>query len=179
MLPPRSATLCFFFSSTARCWCSSVCALGCSLAAARARVKPLLVLDCRPAALLVARACLSDRCSCSHERLPLLAQHLPVVQRIGILLVLAFTCGRGCIILRMILLYMTWSTEPVHIAHLTRLPKYWKKMWGCSISKKLKNAAVSTTDRWLKLNFTSCVIRQTRSLSVLVLCPNCSIVFVN
>ena len=31
---------------------------------------------------------------------------------------------------------------------------------------------MSTTDGWLKLNFASCVIRQTRSLRVLVLCSN-------
>ena len=36
------------------------------------------------------------------------------------------------------------------------------------------------TDRWLKLNFASCVIRQTRSLGVLVLCSNWNnMVFVN
>ena len=34
--------------------------------------------------------------------------------------------------------------------------------------KKLKTSAVSTTDGWLKLNFASCVIRQTRSLGALL-----------
>ena len=39
---------------------------------------------------------------------------------------------------------------------------------------------MSTTDGWLKLNFASCVIRQTRSLGVLVLCSIKNItVFVN
>ena len=45
--------------------------------------------------------------------------------------------------------------------------------------KKLKTSAVSTTDGWLKLNFASCVIRQTRSLGALVLCSICNVVFVN
>ena len=39
---------------------------------------------------------------------------------------------------------------------------------------------MSTTDGWLKLNFASYVIRQTRSLGVLVLCSICNILpFVN
>ena len=38
---------------------------------------------------------------------------------------------------------------------------------------------MSTTDGWLKLNFTSCVIRQTRSLGVLVVCSNRNMAFVN
>ena len=38
--------------------------------------------------------------------------------------------------------------------------------------------AVSTTDRCLKLNFACCVIRQTRSLGVLVLCSICNMVLV-
>ena len=38
---------------------------------------------------------------------------------------------------------------------------------------------MSTTDGWLKLNFASCVIRQTRSVGVLVLCSNWNMVFVN
>ena len=38
---------------------------------------------------------------------------------------------------------------------------------------------MSTTDGWLKLNFASCVIRQTRSLDALVLCSICNMVFVN
>ena len=39
---------------------------------------------------------------------------------------------------------------------------------------------MSTTDGWLKLNFASCMIRQTRSLGVLVLCSICDIMaFVN
>ena len=38
---------------------------------------------------------------------------------------------------------------------------------------------MSTTDGWLKLNFASCVIRQTRSLGALVLCSICNMVFVN
>ena len=38
---------------------------------------------------------------------------------------------------------------------------------------------MSTTDGWLKLNVASCVIRQTRSLGVLVLCSICNMVFVN
>ena len=45
--------------------------------------------------------------------------------------------------------------------------------------KNWKTSAVSTTDGWLKLNFASCVIRQTRSLGVLVLCSNWNMVFVN
>ena len=45
--------------------------------------------------------------------------------------------------------------------------------------KILKTPAVSTTDGWLKLNFASCVIRQTRSLGALVLCSICNMVFVN
>ena len=40
-------------------------------------------------------------------------------------------------------------------------------------------SAVSATDEWLKLDFVSCVIRQTRSLGVLVLCSICNMVFVN
>ena len=38
---------------------------------------------------------------------------------------------------------------------------------------------MSTTDGWLKLNFASCVIRQTRSLGVLVLSSIFNKVFVN
>ena len=38
---------------------------------------------------------------------------------------------------------------------------------------------MSTTDGWLKLNVASSVIRQTRSLGVLVLCSICNMVFVN
>ena len=38
------------------------------------------------------------------------------------------------------------------------------------IKKYWKTSAVSTTDGWLKLNFASCVIPQTRSLGALVLC---------
>ena len=39
---------------------------------------------------------------------------------------------------------------------------------------------MSTTHEWLKLNFASCVIRQTRSSGVLVSCSICIIiVFVN
>ena len=38
---------------------------------------------------------------------------------------------------------------------------------------------MSTTDGWLKLNFTSGVIRQIRSLGALVLCSICNMVFVN
>ena len=38
---------------------------------------------------------------------------------------------------------------------------------------------MSTTDGWLKLNFASCVIRQTRSLGALVLCSIGTMVFVN
>ena len=40
-------------------------------------------------------------------------------------------------------------------------------------------SAVSATDEWLKLDFVSCVILQTRSLGVLVLCSICNMVFVN
>ena len=40
-------------------------------------------------------------------------------------------------------------------------------------------SAVSTTDWWLKLNFASCMIRQTRSLGALVLCSIWNMVFVN
>ena len=71
ILPPRSARLCFICSSAACCWCSSVCPLCCWFPVARARVKPLLVIDCRSGALVVARACLSDRCSYSHHHPPL------------------------------------------------------------------------------------------------------------
>ena len=42
-----------------------------------------------------------------------------------------------------------------------------------------KTSAVSTTNGWLKLNFASCVIRQTRLLGALVLCSMCNMVFVN
>ena len=43
-----------------------------------------------------------------------------------------------------------------------------------------ETSAVSTTDGWLKLNFSSCVRRQTRSLGALVLCSICNtMVFVN
>ena len=46
--------------------------------------------------------------------------------------------------------------------------------------KILKTSAVSTTDGWLKLNFASSVMRQTRSLGALVLCSICNtMVFVN
>ena len=38
---------------------------------------------------------------------------------------------------------------------------------------------MSTTDGWLKFNFASGVIRQTRSLGALVLCSICNMVFVN
>ena len=38
---------------------------------------------------------------------------------------------------------------------------------------------MSTTDRWLKVNFASCVIRQTRSLGVFVLCSNKNMVFMD
>ena len=42
-----------------------------------------------------------------------------------------------------------------------------------------KTSAVSTTDGWLKLNFASCVIRQTRSLGALVLYSIYNMVCVN
>ena len=45
--------------------------------------------------------------------------------------------------------------------------------------KYCKTSAVSTTNRWLQLNFASCVIRQARSLAALVLCSICNIKFVN
>ena len=38
---------------------------------------------------------------------------------------------------------------------------------------------MSTSDGWSKLNFASCVIRQTRSVGALVLYSICNIVFVN
>ena len=38
---------------------------------------------------------------------------------------------------------------------------------------------MSATDGWLKFQFASCGIRQTRSLGVLVLCFICNMVFVN
>ena len=38
---------------------------------------------------------------------------------------------------------------------------------------------MSTTDGWLKLNFASYVIRQTRSFGALVLCSICNMVFVS
>ena len=38
---------------------------------------------------------------------------------------------------------------------------------------------MSTTDGWLKLDFATCVIHQTRSLGALVLCSICNMVFVN
>ena len=44
--------------------------------------------------------------------------------------------------------------------------------------KNWKTSAVSTTDGWLKLNFASCVTRQTRSLGVLGLSSNWNAVFV-
>ena len=66
-------------------------------------------------------------------------------------------------------------------------PKFrvtWATLWGrlqglVDVIKIWKTSAVSTTDGWLKLNFASCVIRQTRSLGVLVLCSNWNMVFVN
>ena len=39
-------------------------------------------------------------------------------------------------------------------------------------------SAVSATDEWLKLDFVSCVIRQTRSLGVLALFSFCNVVVV-
>ena len=42
-----------------------------------------------------------------------------------------------------------------------------------------KTSAVSTTDGWWKVNFASCVIRQTRWSGVLLLCSNSDMVFVN
>ena len=36
-----------------------------------------------------------------------------------------------------------------------------------------------TTERWLKLNFASCVTRKTRSLGALVLCSVCNMVVVS
>ena len=48
------------------------------------------------------------------------------------------------------------------------------------VEKETKNVSCGYTDGWLKLNFASCVIRQTRSLGVPVLCSICNIVvFVN
>ena len=85
MLPPRSVLLFFMCSSAARCWCSSACPLCCWLPVTRAHVKPLRVIDCRPAALVVARAGLSDRRSCSHDRSPHLTARLPVAHCIGML----------------------------------------------------------------------------------------------
>ena len=38
---------------------------------------------------------------------------------------------------------------------------------------------MSTTDGWFKLNFLSCVVRETRSLGALVLCSICTMVLVN
>ena len=53
----------------------------------------------------------------------------------------------------------------------------WATSWGrlqghVDFIENWKTLAVSTTDGLLKLNFASCVIRQTRSLGVLVLCSN-------
>ena len=46
--------------------------------------------------------------------------------------------------------------------------------------KVLKStSAVSTTDGWLKLNFASCVVRETRSLGARVLRSICNMVFAN
>ena len=39
----------------------------------------------------------------------------------------------------------------------------------------VNTSSVSTTDGWSKLNFASCVIRQTHSLGLLVLCSVCNI----
>ena len=60
----------------------------------------------------------------------------------------------------------------------------WATSWGrlqqlVDFIQNWKTSAVSTTDGWLKLNFASCVISQTRSLGVLVLCSNWNMVFVN
>ena len=41
--------------------------------------------------------------------------------------------------------------------------------YGFLCFRLMKTSAVSTTDGWLKLNFASCVIHQTRSLGALVL----------
>ena len=53
----------------------------------------------------------------------------------------------------------------------------WATSWGrlqghVDFIENWKTLAVSTTDGLLKLQFASCVIRQTRSLGVLVLCSN-------
>ena len=46
----------------------------------------------------------------------------------------------------------------------------WGQLQGfIDFIKNWKTSAVSTTDGWLKLNFASCVMRQTRSLGALVL----------
>ena len=49
-----------------------------------------------------------------------------------------------------------------------RRPTLFAQTWTLFTFKK-KRSAVSTTDGWLKLNFASCVKRQTRSLGALVL----------
>ena len=82
------------------------------------------------------------------------------------------------------------SYSPSRVAPAVRVRSRWKfrismagylvnnitpyeQLYGVFFNKKLKNVSCeSTTDGWLKLNFASCVIRQTRSLGVLVLCSN-------
>ena len=64
-------------------------------------------------------------------------------------------------------LRVTWATSWGRLQELVGFIKNWK------------TSALSTTDGWLTLNFASCVIRQTHSLGVLVLCSNWNIVFVN
>ena len=50
----------------------------------------------------------------------------------------------------------------------------WGQLQGfIDFIKNWKTSAVSTTDGWLKLNFASCVMRQTRLLGALVLYSIC------
>ena len=72
------------------------------------------------------------------------------------------------------------SVTPLDAARVNRtIFRNYSVHWYYITLKNWKTSAVSTTDGWLKLNFASCVIRQTRSLGVLVLCSNWNIVFVN
>ena len=93
-------------------------------------------------------------------------------------------------------LQAAWQVRHAHWARLCYVPYKWNRIyttqlaklsfnhsigrthnWRFSIfyHKYWKTSALSTTDGRLKLNFASCVIRQTRSLSVLVLCSICNI----
>ena len=74
------------------------------------------------------------------------------------------------------------GSQKTQISPKIQNPKYLagkKKKILIFLKIEKRQVGMSTTDGRLKLNFASCVIRQTRSFGALVLYSICNVVFVN